>query len=391
VNRVALTAAVGLSVLLVAFVAAGIADDVVIKQIQPEHPKPPPGGQPTPEQPKVQPQPTSSSPSTPWGVSGPIQPIAGDYQFGYALRQANLSAAQVEQIQPILAEISKGFDAYNANYTQKMTTLGAKYRCAVAAAQKAGDKAPNEHEAVKAAGTELARLADEFEQDRGKRHDDFFAKAARILSAEQLEQVKDAFDIHGKDPAVRDPAMARVTLREMTRGITLTAAQRTEIAAKLQKLMQEHRGELADIQKAAAEKTDQYTEMMKRYAAATIRFTKARDELLDSQLSADQKKTLDALRTAEGRRSAEATINSAASRLAGLSLTDDQKKKLDELKAAAVEALIPLFRNSANPENTHAIPPLLEQFRKDTDDVLTADQRAKLSQPVRAPDSKLPG
>ncbi|MDD4891042.1 MAG: hypothetical protein PHU85_14060, partial [Phycisphaerae bacterium] len=223
-NRLALFAAIGLSIVLSAPVA--IADDVIIKQIQPEQPKPSPSGQPTPEQPKPQAQPTSA-PSTSWGISGAIQPIAGDYQFSYSLRQAGLSAAQVEQIQPILAEVSKGFDDYSTEHSRKMAALTAKYRAAVAAAQKAEDKPPQADEAVKAAGAELAKLVDEFEKDRAKRHDAFFAKAANILSAHQLEQVRDGFDVRSKDPAVRDSAMARMTLRDATRGITLTPAQWT--------------------------------------------------------------------------------------------------------------------------------------------------------------------
>jgi hypothetical protein len=114
------------------------------------------------------------------------------------------------------------------------------------------------------------------------------------------------------------------------------------------------------------------------------------EELVNSRLSAEQKKTLDDLRTAEGRRSAEGAVSSSASRLAGLSLTDEQRKKLADLKAAAIDALTPLFRNSSDTENMRAIGPLLQQYQKDTNDVLTAEQKAKLSQPVRAPDGKLP-
>ncbi|MCG3181873.1 MAG: hypothetical protein BIFFINMI_04308 [Phycisphaerae bacterium] len=372
--------AAAIAAALLACLGSAVAEDVIVKSINPDSP----GTTTQPDGTVGQPQTTDTpavKPAPPVTVAT-MKPVGGDWTITMALRQAKVSDEQLQKLQPTIDELSKEGDAEVAKRMELLTKMQTAYE----KARSNGVKNPGEQEDIKALLAEMTAQNKASMDGMQQRRDRLAAALEGVCTPEQIVSIKDQFERSSPDNKVRNRPMARDWIRQVTPGVTLTLDQREKIVVVLAPIQEKYGKLIGEAQRQQGAKMMQlYKEDPKTaYQKASAEFAprmmelrtglaKEMNEAVEGQLTDEQKRQAAAGREDVWKKSVYAWVDRTLQSFAPAGMTDEQMAKAKDLANGAAEAMLKTDLYDTDGRNA-----LAAKLREDIKQLLTDNQRAKV-------------
>ncbi|MCG3179747.1 MAG: hypothetical protein BIFFINMI_02090 [Phycisphaerae bacterium] len=369
------------AVLILNLALALLAEDVQVKVINPD------GASPTtqPDNTSAAPASTTPKPTTPTPGPRPAwTPVGGDWMISNAFSTAKVTDDQKAKLKDVLAEMEAAAKADQ----DKTTELWKKARDLGKAAKDAG-KDPAKDPDVRAAAEEIGKQWQENAKAMAARREKLLASLDGVLSADQIEKIKDQFDLFSPDLATRNKPLAKGWIRSSLPGVTISDEQEAQIIAKVAPIQEKYGAQLADLRKTQNQRLqDLYKENPKEWQAnykkvneefgpkmdsLKLELAKALNETIESMLTPEQKAQMVSGRQEAWKKSVQGWVEGSVKSFDAAKPTDEQKARIKDLAEAAGQAMLntEMYDNAGRAE-------LANKFREDAKKLLTEEQLKKV-------------